>query len=58
MTECRMIVLRSHLKMDLKAYEIGEILGSGNFGIVHEGKCRSSGRVVALKFIPRAKVRQ
>jgi serine/threonine protein kinase len=34
-----------------KKYEILDLLGKGSYGYVSKGKCKASGRMVALKVI-------
>ena len=36
-------------KQILKKYEFIEVLGKGSYGCVSKGKCRDTGRIVALK---------
>jgi len=35
----------------MRDYDLTQQLGQGSFGLVYEGKCRVTGRVVAIKLI-------
>lgn len=34
-----------------KRYEIVELIGNGSYGVVSKGKCKTTGRAVALKIL-------
>ena len=34
-------------------YELGEDLGSGSFAVVRKGRCRKTGKTVAIKVVPK-----
>ena len=55
--EMELVAMRDRADADLalglwpghKSYEVGELLGRGSYGSVYEGRCRTTGKAVAIK---------